>query len=284
MFNLFFTVTILLFLATSVMSIMAIYSDNDRYQLITRILIPVSVLSFLLLGFMRVSGSDRNSIIHLVSAIWSYFYFFSLILLLILVYLFFTKWEVYWKPFVALMFPFVTLLLLISIPFAGSTRSISIATIESVFANHLLPVHIIFTIIGELFFFLSFVGSILYLIMEWQLRKKASMRLIYKLPNLETIEKFNIWAIFRSLILLTIGLIPGLTMTATSFDTPFMGTPKEIHIYFSWFVILVIFFIRRMKKLVSHKVNLINAVFFLIIMFLFVFTNIYITRGFHGFK
>jgi hypothetical protein len=31
-------------------------------------------------------------------------------------------------------------------------------------------------------------------------------------------------------------------------------------------------------------VNMINAVLFLIIMFLFIFTNIYITKGFHSFK
>ncbi len=263
---------------------MAIYSVNERYQWIIRMLIPASVVSFLFLGFMRVYYSEINTFFYLASAIWSYFYLFSLVLLLVLVYLFFSKWKTYWKPFVALMFPFVTIILLISTPFINSTRRVSIDITGSIFANHLLPVHIFFTIVGELFFFLSFVGSVLYLVMEWQLRRKASMRLIYKLPTLETIEKFNMWAIIRSFLLLTIGLYFGLTMAFTNFHTPFMGTAKEMHIYFSWIVILGIFFLRRMKKLVSHKVNLINAVLFLIIMFLFMFTNIYITKGFHSFQ
>jgi ABC-type uncharacterized transport system permease subunit len=263
---------------------MAIYSVNERYQTIARFLLPVSVLSFLFLGFIRASNSNVHEIIDLTSAIWSYFYLLSLVLLIVFIYLCFSRWKTYWKPFVALMFPFVTIILLISIPFIDSARRLSIDTTESVFSNHLLPVHIFFTIIGELFFFLSFVGSILYLIMEWQLKKKASMRLIYKLPNLETIEKFNRWAILRSLVLLSIGLVFGVSMAVTNFDLLFLGTAKEIHIYFSWFIILGIFFIRRMKKLASHKVNMINAVLFLFIMFLFVFTNIYITEGFHSFQ
>lgn len=274
----------MLFSATSVVSIVSIYSVNDRAQLIVRLLLPLSIFSFLFLGFMRIYHLEINSYFYLASAIWSYFYLFSLVLLLILVYLFFSKWKAYWKPFVALMFPFVTIILLISTPFVNSTRRVSIDITGSIFANHLLPVHIFFALIGELFFFLSFVGSVLYLVMEWQLRRKASMRLIYKLPNLETIEKFNMWAIVRSFFLLTIGILVGLTMAFTNFNTPFMGTAKEMHIYFSWLIILGIFFMRRMKKLASHKVNLINAALFLLIMFLFIFTNVYITKGFHSFQ
>jgi ABC-type uncharacterized transport system permease subunit len=59
-------------------------------------------------------------------------------------------------------------------------------------------VHIVITILGELMLFFSFAGSVLYLVMEWQLRKKSSMKFIYRLPTLESIEKFNRWAVSRS--------------------------------------------------------------------------------------
>ena len=97
-----------------------------------------------------------------------------------------------------------------------SSRRINIDSDYSVFTAHILPAHIFITIMGELFFFFSFAGSILYLFMERQLRKKSSMKFIYRLPNLETIENFINWAISRSLILISIGIIIGVIIAKTT--------------------------------------------------------------------
>ncbi|MDY6934734.1 MAG: cytochrome c biogenesis protein CcsA [Spirochaetota bacterium] len=219
-----------------------------------------------------------------ISSIWSYFYILSFVLILIILYLYFSRWHHHWRSFMALAFPFITIMLIISIPFINSTRRVTVETDYSVLTSHILPAHIFITIIGELFFFFSFVGSILYLVMEWQLRKKGSMRLIYQLPNLETIENFNAWAISRSLILLTVGIIIGVVMVFISYKSLSLGTAKEFHTYFSWIVIFTIFLIRRIKRIASHNISIINIAFFLLLMFLFIFTNIYITSGFHSLR
>lgn len=120
--------------------------------------------------------------------------------------------------------------------------------------------------------------------MEWQLKKKGSMKLIYRLPNLEIIENFNRWAIIRSLVMISVGVVLGVLMTNFVYLTPFLGTAKEIHIYFTWIIICGLFCLRSIFNIDPRRANIANIILFSIVMFLFVFTNIYITRGFHSFK
>jgi ABC-type transport system involved in cytochrome c biogenesis permease subunit len=245
---------------------------------------PPAVVLYIILGAARIYYSPESGFANITSSLWGFFYIFDLIMIAIIFYLYFSKWGKEWKSFIVFVMPFVTIILVISIPFIDSSRRVSLTSESGVIINHILAAHIFFTIIGELFFFLSFMGSILYLTMERQLRKKTSMKFIFRLPALDSVEKFNRWAISRSFFFLTAGIIVGLTMSFLVYGTVFLGTPKEVHIFFSWAIILGIYFIRRLKKLVSHKINIINIAMFIIIMFLFIFTNIYITKGFHGFK
>ena len=284
MFYLSFGITVALFFLLSVLSIRSIYSDDDKYLPVIKFTSPAAVISYVILGFARVTYSPASGYANLTSSIWGYFYILALVLILIIIYLYYSKWAREWKSFIVIVMPFITMILLISIPFVDSPRRVVLETPDSVVINHILAAHIIFTVLGELFFFLSFTGSLLFLAMERILRKKTSLKLIYKLPNLESVEKFNMWAITRSFYLLSAGIIIGLVMSMIVYDRFFLGTPKEVHIFFSWCIITGIFIIRRLKKMVSHRINIVNIVMFVIIMFLFIFTNIYITKGFHGFK
>ncbi len=284
MFYLIFWATVILFLSASVFSVLSLKTDEDRYFPAVKYIFFAALPIELCLGFARVYYSPGSGFESIVSSIWGFFYMLALSLTLLLFYLFFSKWKNQWKSFIVIILPFITMILIVSAPFIESPRKVMLNAENMVVMNHFVTAHIFFTVAGELFFFLSFVGSILYIAMEIQLRKKTSMKLMYKLPNLESVEKFNSWSITRSLYLLSIGIILGLTMTMMAYNTVFLGTAKEAHIFFSWAVIFGIFILRRLKKIVSHKINIINLGMFIIIMSLFIFTNIFITKGFHGFK
>lgn len=279
MFNTIFIITIFLFIFTSVFGIISLFSENGNHYIKAKILFLISIISFTTLGIIWIYTSSFDGFSMIVSTMWGYFYMLSLLLILIVAYLYFSRWRRQWKSFLAAASLFISIILLISIPFIDSPRRIAIDLDLS-----LLPAHIFIAVIGELLFFFSFAGSILYLIMEWQLRKKGSMKLIYRLPNLETIENFNKWAVSRALILLSLGIILGIIMVLIKFNILFLGTAKEMHIYFSWLIILCVFFIRRMKRLTSHRTSILNILLFIFVMFLFIFTNIFITKGFHGFR
>ncbi len=279
-----FTLTLTLFIITSIFSIISLRSNDDRYERKTQILFFLSVASFIVLGISKFYLTTDEYMAGIFFNIWGYFYLSSFLLILIIIYLYFSRWHKQWNSFIAFVAPFITILHFISIPFLNSPRKIIFDSNYDVLTKHILPVHIFINVVGELFFFFSFAGSILYLIMEWQLRKKSSMKLIYHLPNLESIENFNKWAISRALILISVGIFIGMVMAFINFESITQWTPKEIHIYFSWFIILGIFLIRKAMRVSSHKVSIINIILFIIVMFLFIFTNIFITSGFHSFR
>ena len=272
-------ITIALLIITSAHFIFSLHTDNERYSRRAGYLFGVSVAFFLLLGALRFYHGDREGFIRGAFTLWGYFYLLGLLLLGILVYLYFSRWRKQWKTIAILTVPSVTLLLIASAAFIDSERRISME-----FSHSLLPFHIIITILGELLFFLSFSGSVFYLVMEGQLKKKRSLKFVYRLPTLESIENFNRWAVSRGFLLLSAGLVTGVFMAVSAFQSPFMGTPKEIILYCSWVVLLLLFYLWYSGRLNSHRVSQFTIAAFAVLMGMAVFSNIYITSGFHSFK
>jgi ABC-type uncharacterized transport system permease subunit len=279
MFELVFIATISLFIFTSAVSIFSLHTDSAAYFQRARWLFFTSSAAFLALGVVRFYRDGGEGLIRGAFTIWGYFYFLALLFILILFYLNFSRWNGQWRPFAAISIPFITFILMLSIPFMGSPRRITVEL-----SHGLLPLHIVITIMGEILFFFSFAGSVLYLVMEWQLRKKSSMKFIYRLPTLESIDNFNRWAVSRSFILFSFGLVSGVFLTYVLFSTPFMNTPKEIILYCAWLAMLGLFYVRYSRRANPHRTSQANITLFAVLMFTFVFANIYITEGFHGFK
>ncbi|HSV97321.1 MAG TPA: cytochrome c biogenesis protein CcsA [Spirochaetota bacterium] len=279
MFDVLFITTLALFIVTSALCIFSLHSDDERHRHRAKGVLLTAIAAFFALGAVRFYFTTDDGVVRGAFTIWGYFYLLTLALVVLLVYLYFSRWKAQWWSFTTLAVPFITLVLIISIPFLDSARRITVDT-----GHWLLPLHIVIAILGEIFFFLSFIGSVLYLLMEWQLKKKASMRFVFRLPTLESIEKFNRWAIARAFLLLSLGLVSGAFVAYAVFATPFQGSPKEIILYASWAVILGLFWLRHGGRLNPHRASQLNVLLFVVLMFIFMFSNIYITMGFHGFK
>ena len=279
MFEAVFGVTIVFFACTSVVSILALHSDRSVLADRAQTLFYVSTTGFIISGIVKYYPFSTGDFLHVVASIWGYFFLLAAFLLVILMYLLFSKWRQYWKSIAPISLVFVTVLLVMSVPFINSSRHMQIDLV-----NSLLPVHVVLAIVGELFFFFSFVGAVLSIVMERQLKKKSSMVFIYRLPNLETIEKFNMWATRRSLVFLTAGLVVGVILLWWSFNVLSLFSLKEIIIYLSWALILVLYFLRSRNILAACRTNYLTILSFIIIMSLYVYSNIAIQSGFHSFK
>lgn len=279
MFETLFIITLALFFCSSALSLYSLHTDDARHRARAKWLLSASIAAFFALGAVRFHLHSGEGVARGAFTIWWYFYLMASIVIILLVYLYFSRWRAQWWSFTVLAVPFITLVLLISVPFLDSKRGIAIDD-----WHWLLPIHIVITVLGEIFFFLSFAGSVLYLVMEWQLKKKASMRFVFRLPTLESIENFNRWAIARSFALLSLGLVTGAFASYVLFATPYQGSPKEIILYVSWAAILGLFRLRHGGRVNPHRASQVNALLFAVLMFIFMFSNIYITMGFHGFK
>lgn len=85
-------------------------------------------------------------------------------------------------------------------------------------------------------------------------------------------------------MLLSLGLVSGAFVMYAVFATPYQGSPKEIILYASWVAILGLFWLRHRGRLNPHRASQLNVLLFAVLMFVLMFSNIYITMGFHGFK
>ena len=278
-----FFITLFLFIVTSILSVLSWKLGNDRYIKIIRYSFALAVICFIALGIFRLILSYNSSFFEIATSIWGYFYILSLCIIMITLYIFFKGRRSQFNSYITIISSFISLVMILSLPFFDSSRKFTLSNDLNSFQSHILPLHIIISICGEILFFFSFAGSILYLIMEWQLRKKSSMRLIFQLPNLESINNFNKWSISRSLIFISLGILTGMIMAFAAYDKLSLGTAKEVHLYFSWVIIFCVFFIRRNLGIAPHKASIINILLFVLIMFLFIFTNVFIQKGFHSF-
>jgi len=265
-----FISVVALFLAAAVTSVLSIHSDRDILSRMTQVLFYMATALLVVLGILAFPVHSLHGLLSVSFWIWGYFYIITLLLALLLVYLHLSRWRKEWVSISAIILPLISVIFLISLPFFNSSRKFTL-----VMDHSLLPLHIVLAVLGELFFFLGFAASVLYLIMSWQLRKKTSMKFVYRLPTLETLARFQDWSIVRSFISLTAGLVVGILLVVLHY---------EIMIYFSWLIILVIFLLKRKTGVNEFAVSITIIVAFVLVLTLFLSSSVIITTGFHTFK
>lgn len=84
------------------------------------------------------------------------------------------------------------------------------AMIRSEFPASLVIWHVAVMMIGYGFFIASFVASVMYLLLDQQLRRKQFQSIYYRLPPLEQLDRWGGRFIYLGFPLLTLGLISGM--------------------------------------------------------------------------
>ncbi len=279
MCELLFILSIVLLAAASAACVYSLHADSGWFHAHARRLFYLSAAPFLAAGLIRYYPFGLRDFINIVSTIWGHFYVLAFFLYLLLAYLDLSRWKAHWRPIGAVALPFITVVCALSLPFMGSARSIQVG-----FANHLLPFHVILAVVGELFFFFSFAGSLLGLYLERRLKRKTSLRLTGNLPSLETIDHFNTWSVTRAVFFLTAGLVMGIALVWINYRTLFLFSLKETMMYLSWVFIVIILLLRRDGRLGMGRVNAVNVLLFAAVIAMYVASNVIMNTGFHSFR
>jgi hypothetical protein len=274
-----FAATVALSCAAACVSILSLHSDRDAHERAAKRLFYAVLALFCATGLSRVLCMPGGGLVRMITGIWGYFYLLAAALLAMLLYLRFGRWKNHWKAMSPVGLLFVAVILALSAPFVASQRAMRADLVHG-----LLPFHVALTVAGELFFFFCFIGALLYIVMARQLKKKGSMKFIYRLPNLEAIERFNAWSIRRALVFLSAGLLVGVVQLWISYGAVFLFSPKEIVIYLSWVCIAALFLAQRYRVVGSYALSRVTLVCFAVIMTVFMATNIAVKTGFHSFR
>ena len=279
MFGIFFIVSIILLAAASAACICSLHADSGRFHTYARRLFYLAAAAFLASGMVRYYPFGLKDFISIVSTIWGHFFTLALFLFLILAYIDLSRWKEHWRSIASVALPFVAVVCALSLPFMGSGRSMQVGL-----ANHLLPFHVIFAVMGQLFFFFSFAGSLLGIYLERSLRRKSSIRLIKGFPSLEAIDVFNAWSVKRALAFLSAGIVMGVALVWVNYGAVYLFSFKETFIYISWLFIIILLFLRRDGRLGMGRVNAVNVALFAAVLAMFVASNVILNSGFHSFR
>lgn len=159
-------------------------------------------------------------------------------------------------------------ILLLSISLQAST---SMYRQASDFIHEILMIHIILALISYVFFTLSFIFTIMYLVQYYMLKKKKGFRFIWRFNDLHKLDRYAFYSIGIGVPLLAIGLIFGLVWAYVA-DAPFywfdMKTIGSIILLIIYIYILKLRLWRGYRGIPVSNVNVGAFLFMLINFFL----------------
>jgi len=107
-----------------------------------------------------------------------------------------------------------------------------------------LIVHIILVLAGYAALLLTAVASVFYLIQERRLKNKLSSTLFEKLPPLATLDNLITGSMGLGFVFFTLGVVFGAMWAFIESGTAWFGDAKIVLSFFTWFLCLVMIFLR----------------------------------------
>jgi len=156
-------------------------------------------------------------------------------------------------------------------------------TVKPIFRSLWLPVHIGTAFVGNGFFAVTFVAGIMYLIQEWQIKKKRLGSLYSRLPSLETLDSINHFALICGFTFMTAGMITGSIYAQYALGSYWRWDPKEVCSLVAWTFYAVLLHERLAVGWRGRRAALLSLFGFLILILTFVGANLWLS-DYHSFR
>jgi cytochrome c-type biogenesis protein CcsB len=118
-------------------------------------------------------------------------------------------------------------------------RSQNVASFVNIhYGRWLLPLHTTLISFAYAAFFVGFVASIMYLLLERELRLKTFGAVFHRLPSLSTVNDIATATVSVGLSLLTIGMVTGMIWSASRDGRFWHNDPKEVLAFLTWVLYL----------------------------------------------
>jgi cytochrome c-type biogenesis protein CcsB len=118
----------------------------------------------------------------------------------------------------------------------AATFPAEIRPLPPVLKSYWLPVHTIFSFVGNAIFFVSFFISLLYLLVERGIKKKRFPSIAKRFPSLETLDLINYRCMSYGFPFLTVGIITGSIWASVAWGSYWSWDPKETWSLVTWIV------------------------------------------------
>jgi ABC-type uncharacterized transport system permease subunit len=162
----------------------------------------------------------------------------------------------------ALIFPLIFLLTFSS---ALSQHKVTIST-SSIFGGWIL-FHVCTLVFGYAMLFLSFVSSLLYLVLSRQLKMKQASSWASRMPALQEIDELGYKALLLGFPFMTIGLLAGSVVAEERFGASFIMDPKVLLSVLMWGIYLTLLYTRWSAGWRGRKAAYLASVGFVVSVF-----------------
>lgn len=143
--------------------------------------------------------------------------------------------------------------------------------------------HIFSVIIAYGTFAVAFVISMMYLLVDNQLKKKKLSSLITNLPSLDTLDLYNHKLVSIGFFLLTISIFLGAMWAQNVWGAFWRWEPKEIWSVVTWIIYAAYLHTRLASGWQGRRVAMLNSFGFATVLFNYVIVRFFFTAGLHQF-
>jgi cytochrome c-type biogenesis protein CcsB len=162
------------------------------------------------------------------------------------------------------------------------TQPYEIKPLPPALDSYWMPFHTVFAFLGNAIFFTAFLVSIVYLVVERQIKKKKLHSHSARLPSLETLDLINYRCISYGFPFLTLGIITGSLWAQLAWGSYWSWDPKETWSLITWIVYAVILHNRLTMGWRGRKTAYMMILGFVSIVVTFLGVN-FIVGGLHSY-
>ena len=140
--------------------------------------------------------------------------------------------------------------------------------------SYWLPIHVIFSFLGNGMFAIACGIGILYLIQLKFLKNKKLTGIFFKLPSLETLDNLNYICLTIGFPLLSLGIITGSIWASSAWGSYWSWDPKETWSLITWFVYAALIHGRINARWRGKKSAIFSIIGFCVVLFTFIGVNL----------
>jgi cytochrome c-type biogenesis protein CcsB len=174
--------------------------------------------------------------------------------------------------------PFAVFLLIISSGMRGLEGPVA-----PEFKSLWLTFHIITAFMGNGMFALTFLGAIMYLLMERAIKKKRFNSFYTRLPSLATMDSINYYSMVYGFIFLSVGMITGSIYAQLLLGSYWQWDPKEVWSLITWISYAALLHQRLTVGWRGRRAAWFSILCFCILIFGFFGANL-VVGGYHSFE
>ena len=202
-----------------------------------------------------------------VTSLYQALFFFSWSMVFIYLLL---AWQLKLDTFGLVLVPLIFLMSLAALVFYKKE-----VTSIPYLSNKWFKIHVLAAFFAYASFALSFVGALLYLVQNRELKLKRVGTFYHKLPSLEILETVVYRTIILGFPLLTVALASGFIWTKEMFGVFWRWDPKFVLSTITWLTYLAMLYVHYISSFRGRKVVMISIVAFCFVLITFLGVNFF---------